>query len=324
MVFIIIVFSVFDGIHGVQWLGKKGQDVFLKPFYKMTYSSSPNESKPAPSLALQANATLPAPASTLERDFIYVKGGSFQMGGAWGDSHGVEKQPLYEERVGNYYLGKKEVTVGQFRRFVEDRSYRTDAEEHDGCLTYDGMKWDKDRDANWKNPGFSQTDDHPVVCVSWNDAQAFAKWKSRQDNFVYRLPTGAEWEYAARSGGKAYQYAWGNGAPSGNIADESLKRKYPKVDKIWNGYDDGEVFTAPVGRYAANELGIFDMTGNVWEWCADSFRPRNNPHNKYQYRVLRGGGWPSTPAQLQTTFQGYERQIASYNHIGFRLAIWSR
>jgi formylglycine-generating enzyme required for sulfatase activity len=176
-----------------------------------------------------------------------------------------------------------------------------------------------------------QDDNHPVVCISWNDAQAFKEWLSRSSGKSYRLPTEAEWEYAARSGGKSYKYSWGNGAPSGNIADKSLKRRFSDL-AIWDGYDDGYVYTAPVGRFQANNLGLYDMTGNVWEWCQDwygekyySESPKDNPQgpNSGTYRVLRGGSWCYFPRLVRAAYRFWGGPGSRDFTSGFRLAVFS-
>ena len=149
----------------------------------------------------------------------------------------------------------------------------------------------------------------------------------------YRLPTEAEWEYAAGNGEKHTKYSWGDGAPSGkrggNVADESAKRVYSGWT-IFEGYDDGYVHTAPVGSYFPNELGIYDMTGNVWEWCNDwygsdyySQSPSNNPHgpSSGEDRVLRGGSWYDRPLSCRVANHFYNVPSNSNRYVGFRIAL---
>jgi formylglycine-generating enzyme required for sulfatase activity len=235
-------------------------------------------------------------------DFVWVSKGCFEMGcGDWTSDCTDREKPVHEVCVDGFWMGKYEVTVGQFQKFVNETSYRTEAEKGDGCFVFTGKEWKKESDKNWRNPGFSQNDNHPVVCVSHNDAVEYIKWLSEKSKKRYRLPTEAEWEYAARSRGKKVKYSWGDGDPSGNVADESLKRRYPEFPwPIWTGYDDGYANTAPVGIYKPNDFGLYDMTGNVWEWCQDWYgenyyknSPKNNPKgpDSGQYRVLRGGSW---------------------------------
>ncbi len=234
----------------------------------------------------------------LGMEFVWVPGGCFEMGcGPWdGDCHDNEK-PVHEVCVDGFWMGRYEVTVGQFRRFVEETGYRTEAERSGGCLIWDGKKWKFDKGASWRNPGFSQGDDHPVVCVSWEDAKAFAKWLSKKTGYRFRLPTEAEWEYACRSGGRKVKYGTKTGDLSHDLAN------YWKI-----GGRDRWKYTSPVGSFPPNELGLYDMSGNVWEWCEDRYdanyyarSPRNNPKgpSKGKFRVVRGGSWGLNPRDLR-------------------------
>jgi formylglycine-generating enzyme required for sulfatase activity len=279
---------------------------------------------------------------------VLIPGSWFDMGDTFGDGEDDEK-PVHQVYVNDFYLGKHEVTVGEFRKFVRATGYRTEAEKGDGAYVWDGSEWVKKNDANWLYPYFNQTDDHPVVCVSWNDVVAYCNWRSEEASLKlvytingsnvsadfsakgYRLPNEAEWEYAARSGNKGYKYSWGNGNPSGknggNIADEAAKRKFSSWS-IWEGYDDGYIFTAPIGSFNANEFGLFDMTGNVWEWCWDWYgsdyyktSPGRNPRGPESgsYRVLRGGSWDVKPDDVRSASRGY-RTPDNRGRIGFRIS----
>jgi formylglycine-generating enzyme required for sulfatase activity len=261
-------------------------------------------------------------------EFIFVKGGCFQMGDTFGDG-GSNERPVHEVCLNDFYLGKYEVTVGEFRKFVNETGYRTEAERGDGCFVYKGDKFEKERNRSWRDPGFPQDDRHPVVCVSWNDARGFADWLRGKGGREYRLPTEAEWEYAARSRGKNYKYSWGSGSPAGNVADLSVKRQFPgRPWAIWEGYDDGYVFTAPVGKFAPNELGLYDMTGNVWEWVSDWFdenyyknSPKENPQGPAggAVRALRGGSWTNDPWYARASDRGGGDPAGRDGGIGFRL-----
>jgi len=264
-------------------------------------------------------------------EFVFVKGGCYDMGDTFGDGEAVEK-PVHNVCVSDFYMGKHEVKVGQFMKFVNDTSYKTEAEKGGGCYTYTGKVWGKDSTKNWRDPGFSQTDEHPVVCVSWNDSNAYIDWFNRKTGKTYRLPTEAEWEYAARSGGKNYKYSWGNGSPSGNIADESGKRQFSGWT-IWQGYDDGYVFTAPEGQFKPNDIGLYDMSGNVWEWCQDRYdksyysnSSKDNPQgpSSGSHRVLRGGSWFDIPGDVRAA--GRLRGDPGYrdSSTGFRVVLSGR
>ena len=174
-----------------------------------------------------------------------------------------------------FYLGTYHVTRGQFRQFVADTGYKTDAEkgEEPGAFGWDPDKkeFDFNEKYSWRNVGFEQTDEHPVVNVSWNDAKAFCEWLSKKENQTYRLPTEAEWEYACRAG-TTTRYSSGDDpetlAKVGNVADATAKAKFP--DWTWTiKASDGYVFTSPVGSFQPNANGLYDMHGNAWQWCAD-------------------------------------------------------
>jgi len=264
----------------------------------------------------------------MEMEFVFIKGGCFEMGDNFGDGN-EDERPVHEICVDDFWMGKYEVRVGEFRKFVNDMSYRAEAERVDGCFYWTGSKWEKDKGRNWRDPGFQSDDRHPVVCVSWNDAVTFARWLEGKTGKKYRLPTEAEWEYAARSGGKKYKYSWGNGQPSGNIADVSAKRKFPAWT-IWEGYDDGYVFTSPVGTYKPNELGLYDMTGNVWQWCQDwydknyyTYSQSINPEGPSygQYRVSRGSNWSASPRQVRASTRVWVAPMLSVYSLGFRLVL---
>ena len=283
---------------------------------------------PTPQPQASPEGTYQDPVTGME--FVLVKGGCFPMGDTFGDGDADEK-PVHRVCVGDFYMGKFEVTLGQFRQFVQETGYRTEAERGDGSYYFTGTEWKKGQDINWKNPGFAQTDRHPVVCVSYNDAMAFAEWLSRKSGRTIRLPTEAEWEYAARSGGKKYKYSWGNGSPSANIADLSTKKQFPKWPwPIWEGYDDGYVYTAPVGTYQPNGLGLYDMSGNAWEWCADWYgekyygeSPKENPYGPAsgEKRVFRGGSWFNDPRYVRAASRGRNDPSNRNDNYGFRLVL---
>ncbi|MBI5186154.1 MAG: SUMF1/EgtB/PvdO family nonheme iron enzyme [Nitrospinae bacterium] len=177
------------------------------------------------------------------------------MGDTFGDGDADEK-PVHEVCVDDFYIGKYEVTNKEFREF---RLFH-DSYDYEGHSLNGGNQ--------------------PVAMVSWEDAKAYADWLSEKTGKRYRLPTEAEWEYAARSGEKGYKYSWGNGGPvgkrGGNIADESAKRKFSDWTAwsrwtTWKGYDDGYAVSSPVGSFEPNEFGLYDMSGNVWEWVEDLY-----------------------------------------------------
>jgi len=267
-------------------------------------------------------------------EIIFIKGGSFRMGSEI-DSDDDEK-PVHTIQVSSFWLGKYEVTVAQFKIFISETGYQSDAEKGDGSYIWTGRNQEKRSGVNWRCDArgnvrkFSEMN-NPVIHVSWNDAVAYCDWLSRKTGQIYRLPTEAEWEYAARSGGKMHTYSWGNNLPGGriggNIADESLKRALG-WSSICDGYDDGYVYTAPVGSYQPNELGLFDLTGNVWEWCLDWYDsgyykrstqddPLGPPSGTL--RVLRGGSWYDEPTFVRCCCRGGDSPDSRSGGVGFRI-----
>jgi formylglycine-generating enzyme required for sulfatase activity len=282
------------------------------------------EASPGREAALGTSASPFGPGSP--GDMVMVLGGCFNMGDVFGSGVPDEK-PVHEVCVDDFYIGRYEVTVGEFREFMEEEGY--DKKVSDGnCYYHTGERWIKDKRKNWKKVSYPQTDRDPVTCVSWNDAMEYIKWKGIKDGRMYRLPTEAEWEYAARSGGKNYLYSWGHGTPSGNVADEMTRQEFPDWF-IWEGYNDGYVHTAPVGSFEHNELGIYDMTGNVWEWVGDWYSPEyyansplenpKGPENGAS-RMVRGGSWFNMPDEVRTTHRSWNKPTLRNFYNGFRLA----
>ena len=257
---------------------------------------------------------------------VFIPGGSFMMGHDEGQD--MEK-PVHEVEVDAFYMDIHEVTLAEFKKFVDETHYVSDAEKKGGCFIWNGKGWEKTEGINWRHDelGDRHTEDkmnHPVTHLSWNDANAYAQWTGK------RLPTEAEWEYAARGGVKGFKFAWGND-PLGqevvaNVSDENLV----KVVTSWpytKGYDDDYVFASPVGSFKPNVFGLYDMAGNAWEWCADYFdkdfysrSPKKNPRNDdpNERRVMRGNSWDGRPGLLRCSRRTSEVQSSSYVETGFR------
>lgn len=267
----------------------------------------------------------------LAGDMANIPGGSFRMGDISRDGLDSEK-PVHSVTVPAFRLGKHEVTVGQFRRFVKATGYRTDAERNAngnaGCRTYTGDGWDWTSGRSWRNPGFSVGDDHPVVCVSWNDAEAFVEWLSTETGKSFRLPTESEWEYAARAGSST-KYHFGNSESQlcryGNHADISTDFDW-RNETCWDGVGKR---TAEVGRYQPNSYGLYDMHGNVWEWVEDCWNDsyvgapgdgRAWTSGDCSRHVIRGGSWSNEPWFLDSAFRDWYVRSNRNFHIGFRLA----
>jgi formylglycine-generating enzyme required for sulfatase activity/serine/threonine protein kinase len=216
------------------------------------------------------------------------------------------------------YMGVHEVTVGQFKKFIEASGYKTTAERDGRGYGWRYGEWVQDVQFNWRNPGFAQPDAYPVNNVSWDDAVEFCKWLSEKEQAEYRLPTEAEWEYACRATSTTQFYS-GDGHAAledrdvANIADRELgvysimerQKHRGYLLTPWAGGDsDNYVFPAPVGSFRPNGFGLHDMHGNVWEWCSDWYdpeyyrvSPRVDPQGPAtgEYHVFRGGGWDNHP-----------------------------
>ena len=242
---------------------------------------------------------------------VYVPPGKFRMGSSATDrdQNNANEGPQHEvEITKGFHLGQHEVTVGQFKAFVASEKYLTEAEK-DGRGYGINTSGDYVVDAKytWLYPAFAATDQHPVENVSWNDAKAFCAWLSRKEGINYRLPSEAEWEYACR-GGTETAYQGGDDPESlstyGNVADETLKMKFPGWRRQTIRGKDGYVFATPVGQFRKNGFGLNDMHGNVEEWCEDRYdenyykvSPKRDPTGpeRGKSRVVRGGGWMTEP-----------------------------
>lgn len=221
-------------------------------------------------------------------------------------SDGSER-PAHRVKISRpFYMGAHEVTVGQFRAFVDATGHKTDAEElgEGEGLNPKTRKLNSGPAFNWKFNGLPQTDDHPVVNVSWNDATAFCKWMSKKEGATYRLPTEAEWEYACRAGSNSF-FGLGDDTTCleghANLADAALRNETGDlIVPMFAPWNDRYPYTAPVGQFKANAWGLYDMHGNVTEWCADSYeayRPEDqvDPLGSGPYRVCRGSCWHFHP-----------------------------
>ena len=234
-----------------------------------------------------------------------------KFGGREAGDFGTPSHPVKITKP--FRISAHEVTRGQFQAFVAATGYKTDAEaDGKGSVFFDlktGEHLPASPERNWKNPGFEQDDMHPVVDVSWNDAVAFCKWLSQKEKAHYRLPTEAEWEYTCRAGTETFFH---NGddvekiPEVGNIADGTIVEKtFPKWARQAIKAKDGLSFTAPVGSFKPNAWGLYDMHGNVFEWCSDwhALLPKDgklavDPTGPAEgtHKVRRGGGWNKWPS----------------------------
>ncbi len=231
-------------------------------------------------------------------EMVFVKGGTFKMGSNYGDK---DERPVHSVSLSDYYIGKYEVTVAQYKLFCAEtgRSFphapsRSWYEEHQNA-----NKW------VWK-------DNNPIVNVAWKDAMAYCRWLSKKTGKNYSLPTEAQWEYAARGGVKSRKYKYSGSNDVNKVAwyDDNTYEKGPKQ----------------VGLLAANELGIFDMSGNAWEWCKDNFgmysasharNPKGVAHS--QFKVIRGGSWYYIDDLTRLTARDGPRPSYTNFNYGFRV-----
>ncbi len=264
-----------------------------------------------------------------------IKPGRFLIGSPNEELNRVNNEgPQHEVEISKaFYMGAFPVTVAQFAAFVKDDAYQTDAEKDGkGGTAFNAAtaKWEQKPTHIWRRPGFADGDDYPVVQVSWNDATAFCAWLSKKEGKTYGLPTEAEWEYACRAGTVTRFWCGDADASlrgSANIADAAFKKKNPPRTQTV-AWDDGFPFTSPVGSFKANPWGLYDMHGNVMQWCADGF-------DKYQEgflkdpsgnenaasRVLRGSSWSFVAASCRSARRSPSVPTGRASYIGFRVVL---
>ncbi len=258
-----------------------------------------------------------------EPDMVWIPAGSFDMGS--NDGEGDEK-PVHRVYVDGFWMGQYEVTVWRWGQFVNETKYRTEAEKKGYGYAWTGANIEEVSGANWRNPGFEQDDQHPVTQISWNDAVAYCEWLTRKMGTAYRLPTEAEWEYACRAGRRT-KYYWGDNFSSAyqyaNFADRNTDFSWS--DKTQN---DGFKNTSPVGNYDPNGSGLYDMSGNVWEWCQDWYgekyygvSPERNPTGPESgpFRVLRGGSWYTYVYYSRAALRYWVIPLLQSGDLGFRV-----
>jgi formylglycine-generating enzyme required for sulfatase activity len=272
-------------------------------------------------------------------ELVYIPPGEFMLGStkeeqAWAQANGLKEEdaklegeaPRKTRIKDGFWLGRTEVTVGQWKQFVKEMGYKTDAEKK-GEASY---AWDREKKAfqrnvkgaSWRDPGFDQEDSHPVGCVSWNDAVAFCEWLTESERKagrlaagqVVRLPAEAEWEYACRAGTQG-KWWWGDTKEEG---EGRLNL---------SGTADGFQFTSPVDHYGArgrNGFGLADMSGNVQEWCLDAYDATGAHEECWKVgasRVLRGGPFGSNPSHARCASRYATSPGNSYCYLGFRVCV---
>jgi formylglycine-generating enzyme required for sulfatase activity len=270
--------------------------------------------------------------NSLGMEMVLVSAGEFMMGsdesaasvrealGMKAERPNDDERPVHRVRITKaFYLGKYEVAVAEFRQFVDATAFKTDAERDGvGGVGWNGTTFGRDPKFTWSTWWNEQTDRHPAVNVSPNDAVAFCEWLSKMEGTKYRLPTEAEWEYACRAGTTTRFYTGDDAvaaAKAGNFAD-------PRTQK------PGMVLTTPVGRFVPNAFGLYDMHGNVWEWCADAYRAdyyANSPVDDPQGPggagsvVLRGSCWGFPISTGRSAARGRSTRTGRGYRDGFRV-----
>jgi formylglycine-generating enzyme required for sulfatase activity len=255
-----------------------------------------------------------------------------------------DEAPVHKVRITRpFFMGQHEVTVGEFRKFLQESGYIPESvadgtggygynRDYDPAKSRRGDAFEgRDPKYSWRNPGFAQGDDHPVTNVTWNDAMAMSEWLSRKEGKKYRLPTEAEWEYAARAGTRT-RYASGDDPQSllkaANVFDADAQVNWPQWKQYALAGRDGFAFTAPVGSFAPNAMGLYDMHGNVWEWCSDWYgddyyarSPVDDPQGPAtgNVKVRRGGSWHTWAFYARSSFRNWNSTDTRYTLVGMRL-----
>ncbi|WP_333912040.1 SUMF1/EgtB/PvdO family nonheme iron enzyme [Vibrio coralliirubri] len=246
------------------------------------------------------------------RAVLQAKQNSLNVGTKFADPMGndIQSPEMIVVGSGRYLLGEnnaQQVTIKQpfalaatptrvqdFKAFVKNTGYQTDAELMNTCDTFVNAEITTVSDKDWQNPGFKQADNSPVVCVSQNDAKAYTRWLSKNTGFTYRLPTPQEWEAAARAG-QDTNFWWGNEFRSG------------KANTGWAGTPWSNVSTSPVKSFLPTPTGFYDMVGNVWEWTT------------VQKGLAKGGAWSFSPEEAKVFNELYVPPSTAANYLGFRV-----
>jgi len=294
--------------------------------------------------AASGRARAPAPATQFRDcpngcpEMVMLPRGRFVMGAPPGEEerenapnyfrgHSVPQHSVTIQH--SFAIAKFDVTRDEYAQFVAE----TKRPDPDTCYTPDASGGESDKkDAKWHSPGFPQTGRDPVVCVNWDDAQAYVAWLSAKAGHVYRLPTEAEWEYAARAGTTTARY--GSDRPAElchyiNHADLDFSEQHPRESDVNRACRDGFGFTSPVGSFPPNRFGLYDMLGNVWQWTEDCWNDdyKDAPPDGSSWqngncgrRVMRGGAYSLMPALVRSSVRLGAKSSARDHSGGFRVA----
>ncbi len=276
------------------------------------------------------------PLPEINLPMIKIPRGTFTMGSPpEEEGRGADERQHEVTFSSDFYLSAHEITIGQFRQFVKERNYTPEGgmtNDHGEVVPPGARKYP------WENVPWKQTDDRPVVHITYNDAAAFCLWLTTRKGISYRLPTEAEWEYACRATSTT-AYSTGATVQSldgfANVADRALERLDLLQGFKFAPFDDGQAYTAPVRSYRPNAFGISDMHGNVAEWCLDWYGPYppapmlpdepeqavRDPRgpSKGTKRVVRGGGWNSPLNLVRSAARDSRDPVRGYDSVGFRV-----
>jgi len=264
-------------------------------------------------------------------EMVVIGAGAFEMGSPAAEPARDDNEgPQHHVTIGQpFALGRFEVTVDEFAAFVHETGHDMGST----CDVWLDGTWSERPGYSWRNPGFPQTGAQPATCLSWDDAKAYLAWLTRKTGAAYRLPSEAEWEYAARAG-TAAAFPFGNDRTAycdyGNGADQTAYGEVPGATK-WTvlACRDGFAYTAPVGSFAPNEFGLYDTLGNVFEWVEDCWNdsyagaPADGSawvSGDCTIRVQRGGAWGYPPDYLRIAVRGRQPQNYRYVNAGLRVA----
>lgn len=269
-------------------------------------------------------------------EMVALEAGEFSMGSPGSERDRLSNEgPVRTIAVGPFALSQHEITVGEFRRFIEASGYQTDAEIQGESTVYNVLSGSlvQKSGVNWRHDfvGKPATDALPVVHVSWNDAKAYVAWLASETGQAYRLPSEAEFEYALRGGTKS-PYWWGASAPRRKV--ENLTGQQDKIANRWQWpdafarYGDGHWGPAPHGSFRENPFGLYDIGGNVMEWVADCYGQLDAlpgdatalEQEDCSKRVLRGGSWASPPKRARSASRVSAAPSKVSSMIGFRVA----
>ena len=274
----------------------------------------------------------PLTLTTNGPDMVYLPGGNFTMGSDADElNRDDDEGPQTEVWIAPFAMMGCEVTRGEFETFVTATGYISTSGTK-GCYTESAKgegDFNQQAGKTWRDGLIGQTSTHPVVCVSWQDAQAYAQWVSLLTGHVYRLPSEAEFEYALRAG-STQTFPWPTRSKQcmhANGADQSTLSRYQGFTSA--DCDDGFEITAPVASLLANPLGLHDLSGNVWEWVSDCWNANHKggtanglarSDGNCDLLVLRGGSWSSGPVNLRSAYRSRDNADDSNGSVGFRLA----